>query len=99
MKHSTYNNRRLIWESKTKQIWIILGSLLFVVAAIWTKDKASSFMFWTTIIFFGGGGLFMLIRLINPNNLFVSHDTELGKQILADQFQKAQADIGFFGLH
>ena len=96
MKHSTYNNRRLIWESKTKQIWIILGSLLFVVAAIWTKDKTSSFMFWATIIFFGGGGLFMLIRLINPNNLFVSHDTELGKQILADQFQKAQADIGFF---
>ena len=96
MKHSSYNNRRLIWESKTKQIWVILGSLLFVAAAIWTKDKTSSFMFWATIIFFGGGGLFMLIRLINPKNLFVSYDTELGKQVLADQFQKAQEDKGFF---
>jgi hypothetical protein len=96
MKHPTYNNRRLIGESKTKQIWVISGSLLFVAGAIWTKDQTSSFMFWATIIFFGGGGLFMLIRLINPNNLFVSNDTELGKQILADQFQKAQEDIGFF---
>jgi hypothetical protein len=96
MKHSTYNNRRLIWESKTKQIWIILGSFLFVGAAIWTKDKTSSFMFWATIVFFGGGGLFMLIRLINPNNLFVTHDTELGKQIFADQFQQSQEDTGFF---
>ena len=96
MKNSTYNNRRIIWESTTKQIWVILFSLLFVAAAIWTKDKTSSFMFWATIVFFGGGGLFMLIQLINPNNLFVSHNTELGKQVLADQFQKAQEDIGFF---
>ena len=94
MKRSTYNNRRLIWESKTKQICIILGTLLFVAAAIWTKEKYSSFMFWATIVFFGGSGLFMLIRFINPNNLFVTYDTELGKQILADQFQKAQEDLG-----
>src|SRR5688572_21793571 len=96
MKHPTYNNRRLIWESKTKQIWAILGSFLFVTVAVWTKDRTSSFMFWTSTVFFGGCGIFMLIQLINPNNLFVTHDTELGKQILADQFQKAQEDIGFF---
>ncbi len=52
-------------------------------------------MFWGTVIFFGGG-LFKLIRLFNPNNLFVTHDTEVGKQILADQIQKAQDDMGFF---
>ena len=96
MTHLTYNNKRLIWESKTKQVWLVVVSFLFVAIAIWTKDKYSSFMFWGTIIFFGGGGLFMLIRFINPNNLFVTHDSELGKQILADQFQKAQEDIGFF---
>lgn len=96
MKHPTYNNRRLIWESKTKQIWVILISFLFGTIAIWTKDKYSQFMYWSTIIFFGGGGLFMLTRLINPKNLFVTHDTELGKLILADEFQKAQEDMGFF---
>lgn len=96
MKHPTYNNKRLIWESKTKQILPILVSFLFVAVAIWTKDKYSSFMFWGAIVLFGSGGLFMLIRFINPNNLFVTHDTELGKQILADQFQKAQEDLGFF---
>ena len=53
-------------------------------------------MFWATIIFFGGGGLFMLVRLLNPKNLFVTHDAELGKQILAEQFLKDQEDLGFF---
>lgn len=96
MKHRSYNNRRIFWESKTKQIWVILGLFLFVAVAIWTKDKTSSLTFWGSIILFGGGGLFMLIQLINPNNLFVSHDSELGKQILADRFQKMKEDLGFF---
>jgi hypothetical protein len=96
MKHPTYNNRRIIWESKTTQLLAILVSLLFVIGALWTKDKTSSFMFWATIIFFGGGGLFMLIRLINPKNLFVTYNTKLAEQVLADQFQKAQEDLGFF---
>ena len=96
MRHSTYNNKRLIWESRTKQILIVAGSFLFVAAAIWTKNKTSSFMFWATIIFFGGGGLFMLVRLLNPKNLFVTHDAELGKRILAEQFLKDQDDLGFF---
>ena len=96
MRHSTYNNRRLIWESKTKQIWIVIGSVLFVAAAIWTKDKTTTFMFCATIIFFGGGGSFMLFRLLNPKNLFVTHDTALGKQIFAEQFLKDREDLGFF---
>jgi hypothetical protein len=96
MTHPTYNNKRILWESKTKQVWLVIVSFLFVAVAIWTKDKYSSFMFWATIIFFGGGGLFVLIRFINPKNIFVTHDTELAKQILADQFQKSQEDLGFF---
>jgi len=96
MKHSNYNNRRIIWESTTKQVWVVVGSFLFVAAALWTKEKTTSFMFWATIIFFGGGGLFMLIRLLNPKNIFVTHDTLLGKEILADQFNRQQNDLGFF---
>jgi hypothetical protein len=96
MTHPTYNNRRLIRESKTKQIWLIIISFLFVAAAIWTKDKYSSFMFWLTIIFFGVGGLLILVRLLNPKNLFVTQDTELGKQIFADQFQQKLEDLGIF---
>jgi hypothetical protein len=91
-----YNNRRLIWESKAKQIWIVLGLFLFVVIAFWVKHKISSFMFWMGIVLFGGCGLFLLIQIINQKNLFVTHDSELGKQILADQFQKAQEDMGLF---
>jgi hypothetical protein len=96
MTYPTYNNRRLIWESKIKQIWLILISFLFVAAAIWTKEKYSFFMFWGTMVFFGGSGLFFLVRLLNPQNLFVTHDTALGKEILADQFKQQQEDLGFF---
>ncbi|RYE27573.1 MAG: hypothetical protein EOP45_00815 [Sphingobacteriaceae bacterium] len=96
MTHSTFNNRRIIWESKAKQITVTVVSFLFVVIAIWTKDKHSFFMVWAPIVFFGGGGLFMLVRLLNPKNLFVTHNTKLGKQILAEQSKKQQEDLGFF---
>lgn len=79
-----------------KTIWLILSSFLFVAVVISTKDKYSAFMFWETIIFFGGSGLFMLVQLLNPKNLFVTHDTTLGKEILADQFKKQQEDFVFF---
>lgn len=97
MKNHNYNNRRVIWESKAKQIWVILISFIFVAIALWTKDKISSLEFWWAVIFWGCGGLFMLVRLVNPNNLFVTHDSELGKQILAEQFLKVHEDIGFIG--
>ncbi len=67
-----------------------------MVAAIWTRDKYSSFRFWATIIFFGGGGLFFLVRLLNPKNLFVTPDKALGKEIFADHFKKRLDDLGFF---
>ena len=38
----------------------------------------------------------MLVRLLNPQNLFVTPNTELGKQILSEQFLKGQDDLGFF---
>lgn len=37
-----------------------------------------------------------MVRLLNPQNLFVTHDTALGKEILADQFKQQQEDLGFF---
>jgi hypothetical protein len=92
----TFNDKRVIWESKRKQIGLIAVSFLFIAAAIWTRDKSSAFYFWGSIIFFGGGGLFFLVRLLNPKNLFVTHDTKLGKEILADQFHKEQESLGFF---
>jgi len=92
----TFNDKRVIWESKRKQVGLIAVSLLFVAAAIWTRDKSSAFSFWGSIVFFSGGGLFFLVRLLNPKNLFVTHETKLGKEILADQFRREQESLGFF---
>lgn len=96
MIYEQYNNQRVIWESKTKQIAVIVLCFGFVAMAVWTSDKYSSFSFWATIVFFGGGGLLMLARLLNPKNLFVTHDSALGKIILAERFTKQQEDLGFF---
>ena len=38
----------------------------------------------------------MLFRLFNSKNLFVTHDSEPGRQILAEQFKEAQDDFGSF---
>lgn len=96
MMQQTFNKKKIIWESKRKQVGLITVSFLFVAGAIWTRDKSSAFYFWSTIIFFGGSGLFFLFRLINPKNLFVTHDTILGKELIADQFRKEQESLGFF---
>lgn len=92
----TFINKKVIWESKRKQVGLIVLNFLFVAAIIWTRDKSSSFYFWGALFFFGGGGLFFLVRLLNPKNLFVTYNTKIGKEILADQFRKEQESLGFF---
>lgn len=96
MSLQVFNNRQVIWESKTKQVGFIGISFLFVAMTIWTRAQSSSFMFWGSILFFGGGGIGLLFRLLNPKNLFVTPTSALGKQLIAEQFKAAQADLGPF---
>lgn len=95
MQH-TFNNKRVIWESKREQVGLIAIFFLFVAVAIWTRDKSSAFSFWVSIIFFGGVGIFFLVRLLNPKNIFVTPNTIRGKKILADHFLMAQESLGIF---
>lgn len=74
---------------------MISVSFLFVAATIWTHDQFS-FLFWANILLFGGGGLITLYQLLNPKNLFVTHNSALGKQLLAEEFKAAQASMGPF---
>lgn len=55
-----------------------------------------SFNFWMTTILFGGGGLFMLVRLLNPKNLFVTLNLELGNAVFAEQIKNQKETLGFF---
>ncbi len=82
----------MIRESKKTQTAAIAVCLLAVAAAVWTRDKYSPFRFWAAIIFFGGGGLFLLVRLLNPKNLFVPRDTKPEKETPADRLNQAQED-------
>jgi len=96
MMQQIFNNKRIIWESKQKQILSVTVSFLFVAVAIWTRKHSSPFYFWSAILLFGSGGLFYLLRLLNSNNLFVTHDSELGKQILAEQGRQEKESLGSF---
>lgn len=96
MKNFKRNTKRIFWESKTKQVWLVVSSFMFVAIAFWTKENSTPLMFWAGVIFFGSSGLFMLYRFLNPRNLFVDPDSQLGRQIHAEQFQNRQEESGFF---
>ncbi|MBK0380604.1 hypothetical protein [Mucilaginibacter segetis] len=96
MTQQIFNNKRVTWESRAKQIALIVISFAFVAIALLTTEKYSSFSFLVIIILFGGGGIFTLIRLLNSKNLFVTHSSELGRIILAEQIKTRKEEFGFF---
>jgi hypothetical protein len=96
MKHQFYNNKRIIWESKTRQIGVIVIAGMLVAIAIWAKESYHALLFWGTLVCCGGGGLYMVGRLLNPNNIFVKPRSTLAKLIHEADFEKARADLGFF---
>jgi hypothetical protein len=38
----TFNDKKVIWESKRRQVGLIAVSFLFVAATIWTRDKSTT---------------------------------------------------------
>jgi hypothetical protein len=94
--HQTYHNKRVIWESKRKQIGLVLQASVFVAIAFVLKRSYPPYVFWIITIFFGSIGLMILIRLLHPRNLFVTPGSQLGEKILAEQSRQAQEDLGVF---
>jgi hypothetical protein len=92
----TYQNKRVIWESKRKQIGLVLQASVFVAIAFVLKRSYPPYVFWIITIFFGGMGLMILIRLLHPRNLFVTAGSPLGEEILAEQARQAREDLGIF---
>ncbi len=95
MTNETYKGKNVIWESTTKQIVVIFICFFFTVTALWIGDY-EKFQFWATILLFGIGGVFILVRLLNPKNIFVTYKSEIGKEILSEREEIFQNDIGIF---
>jgi hypothetical protein len=95
MTNETYKGKNVIWESKTKQIIVIFICFFFTVAALWIGDY-EKIQFWVTILLFGVGGIVMLVRLLNPKNIFVTYKSKIGKEILSDREEIFQIDVGIF---
>ena len=96
MEHQTFNNKRIIWESRTSQILVVIGCFVFVAAAIFIHTQISILVFWVTVVFFGGGGLLTLRQLLNPNNLFVAPSPAFTQQKQAEQVRQKQENLGVF---
>lgn len=110
MKEPLYNNKRVIRTGRTKYIKLILISFVFVVLTLLMKyygvwhdgefsPQTDSILFWLIIILFGGGGLFLLIQLLNPKNLFVEPGSELDEEINAGLQKEQEKDTGLFVYH
>ena len=95
MTNETYKGKNVIWESKTKQIIVISICFFFTITALWIGDF-EKVQFWVAIILFGFGGIFMLKRFINPNNIFVTYKSDLGKEILSEREEFFQNGTGIF---
>ncbi len=96
MNQEKFEGRNVIWESKAKSVLVIIISFVFVAMAIFGKDNMTRFSFWGTFLFFGVGGIFMLARLLNPKNIFVTNDSEIGKKILAERQEMYEKELGSF---
>lgn len=95
MENGKFNGKNVIWESKTKQIFLIIICLAFTFMVLWT-GKTNSFRFWFPLILFGGGGFFLLIRFLNPKNIFVSPNSKLAQEIFSSQTSQNQDELGIF---
>ena len=95
MEKIKYKDKNVIWESKTKQIILIIICFLFTFLVVWT-GKVNEFRFWLTLILFGGGGFFVLLRFLNPKNLFVTPNSTIGKEIISLQTAENQNNLGIF---
>jgi len=96
MSQEKFEGRNVIWESKTKSVLVITISFSFTIMAIYGKDNMSGFSFWGTVLFFGLGGIFMLVRLLSPKNIFVTYDSEIGKKILNERQEMYEKELGSF---
>jgi hypothetical protein len=95
MRNERYKGRNVIWESKTKQVFTILVCFLFTSIALWIRDTEKP-QFWVSIVLFGFGGVFMLVRFLNPKNIFVTPKSKIGKEILAERTEFDVYQNGFF---
>ncbi|WP_156109011.1 hypothetical protein [Hymenobacter sp. APR13] len=91
-----YNNRRIIWESKSKTIRSVIFSFLFVAGAVWTRAGYSPWLFWFNVVFFGGCGAVALYQLLSPRIMFVNPDSKLGREIREALDAEAMEQVQFF---
>ena len=79
MRNERYKGRKVIWESKTKQVYTILICFIFTFIALWIRDTEKP-QFWVSIVLFGFGGVFMLVRFLNPKKYFCNTKIENRKR-------------------
>jgi len=95
MRNERFKGRKVIWESRTKQVLTILICFLFTFIGLWIGDTEKP-QFWVSIVLFAFGGVFMLVRFLNPKNIFVTPKSKIGKEILAERAEFDVYQNGFF---
>ena len=94
MIYQTYKNRRIIWGSKATYLAVAIGSFIFLALSIYFYKEFSGLMFWGSVFLFGGGGVITLIQLLDPKNLIVSANSDLGRAISAEIHRKEIEHLG-----
>lgn len=83
MRTYLHNGKKVIWESRRKRISLILITFLFILIGLLFYRMGESSGPWLLATFFGCcGEAFLLFQFLDPNNLFVTPGSELGREIL-----------------
>ena len=96
MLPKTYHNKRIIWESRSSNIFTCIIYFLFPIGAIFVFDKISLLVLIITILLCGGGGAWTLYELLHPNILYVKPRSALARQILAEHAEELRLHPGLF---
>ena len=96
MLNQDIRQKKIIFESKGRQLFIIAVSILFMLAYYVTKDIADDAYFWVAVFFLGGLSAYLTIRLLNPANDFVAKDSMRGMYLLENEFAIVKEEIGGF---
>lgn len=86
----------IIFESKRRQLFIIVVCILFILADYLTKDYTDDSLFWVSLFFLGGLAAYLTIRLLNPTNDFVAKNSMRGMYLLENEFAILKEEIGQF---
>jgi len=100
MKLEDFENKNIIHESIWYTVALLVVNSFFLFAALITDMLESEpLIFWCSLVLFGLGFIQTIIKLLNPNNIFIKPGSKKAEAYHSLQFEKEFKQKGVFNYH